>query len=238
VVVTDTLPAGVTYLTDDSSCAYGATTHTLTCDLGDISFPGTTTIVVTVEPNQLGTIVNTAVVDAYDYDPVDTNNADVFTTTVLASADLAITNSATSQVTVGGSLFYTVSVTNNGPSDASGIVVTDTMHWSVNYIFDSGGCIHDDLNDQLVCTLGAITATNTVSFTVLVYPTQTGDISNTVDVTGNEFDPDADNNSDTASTGVNSAAWPLDGFSIAGVYDGVRQNMVAIALRKLGSIIT
>ena len=45
-----------------------------------------------------------------------------------ASADVAITKAdVPDPVTVGGPLTYTLVVTNNGPDDASSIVVTDTL---------------------------------------------------------------------------------------------------------------
>ena len=42
------------------------------------------------------------------------------------SADLAVTKTGTATVTPGGALTYTVTVHNNGPSDATGVVLTDT----------------------------------------------------------------------------------------------------------------
>src|SRR5690242_19766641 len=60
-------------------------------------------------------------------DPNTKNNSATVTTTVTPAADVAVTMSAPTSVSVGQSLTYTINVTNNGPSDASGVVLTDTL---------------------------------------------------------------------------------------------------------------
>lgn len=62
VVVTDTLPAGVTYVSNDCGAAFAA--PTLTWNVGTVPFPGSDVCNVTVTVNSSGPIVNTASVVA------------------------------------------------------------------------------------------------------------------------------------------------------------------------------
>jgi hypothetical protein len=72
-------------------------------------------------------IVNTATVSATSpTDGVPGNNSASASTTVLAaSADLSITKTGPATVAAGGSIEYTITVTNAGPSDAAAVEVTD-----------------------------------------------------------------------------------------------------------------
>ena len=76
VVVTDTLPAGVTYLLNTDNCTYDDVLHQLVCQLGDI-MPGETEsfqVVVEIEENINEQIVNFVEVDSDVTDPDETNN--------------------------------------------------------------------------------------------------------------------------------------------------------------------
>src|SRR5207244_8259436 len=85
------------------------------------------TIVVTA-PSEGGTITNTATVSAATSDPNPANNTATASTTVIASADLSITKSdAPDPVPPGATLTYTLVDTNNGPSTAAKVTVTDLL---------------------------------------------------------------------------------------------------------------
>src|SRR6185295_14956037 len=84
----------------------------------------------TVSPSATGTLCNTSTVAAPGgvTDPVPGNNSATDCDTLGAEADLAITK--TDGVTTadpGGSLTYTITASNSGPSDASGSTVADTF---------------------------------------------------------------------------------------------------------------
>ncbi|MGH2595871.1 MAG: DUF7507 domain-containing protein [Actinomycetota bacterium] len=130
VTVTDTLPAGVTFGTatpTQGSCAQGA--GIVTCPLGTVLTLATATITITVTPTVPGSISNTATVSATTLDPIPANNSDTEATVVGASADLAITKTdGVVTIKPGASTTYTITITNNGPSDVpAGIVVTDQV---------------------------------------------------------------------------------------------------------------
>jgi uncharacterized repeat protein (TIGR01451 family) len=130
VTVTDTLPAGVTFGTatpTQGSCAQAA--GVVTCPLGTVLASATATVTITVTPTVAGSISNTATVSATTLDPIPGNNSDSETTTVGALADLSITKTdGLTTIKPGASATYTITLTNNGPSDApAGVVVTDQV---------------------------------------------------------------------------------------------------------------
>ncbi|MEZ5579043.1 MAG: hypothetical protein R3F40_06305 [Candidatus Competibacteraceae bacterium] len=65
---------------------------------------------------------NTAAITSTHPDTDNTNDSDTVTTTVSRLTDLSVTVAdVPDPVTAGGSVAYTVTLTNNGPSDASGL---------------------------------------------------------------------------------------------------------------------
>ena len=117
-------------------------------------------------------------------------------------------------VHAGENLTYTLTVTNNGPDNVGGIVVTDTLPASVTYISDTGGCDTSAL-PVLTCDVGTLSSGASVDFTILVAidsdavlndPDGTAVITNTASVEAVGFDPDLDNNSVTEGTFVDSSA--------------------------------
>ncbi|MFO7538973.1 MAG: RHS repeat-associated core domain-containing protein [Chloroflexota bacterium] len=82
VVVTDTLPAGVTLESVNTSQGSCSLTGPVVCSLGDIDVAASATIVIVVMPVTEGVISNTAVVTSTSADPNPDNNSATTTTTV------------------------------------------------------------------------------------------------------------------------------------------------------------
>ena len=75
-----------------------------------------------------GTYTNTATVSAATADPVPGNNSGSQDTTIVPSADLSIVKTDSADpVNPDTSFDYTIVVTNNGPSDADNLQVTDSI---------------------------------------------------------------------------------------------------------------
>jgi uncharacterized repeat protein (TIGR01451 family) len=136
VVVTDTLPVGVTYISDTGGLVHGAGT-TYSCDLGDIA-PGESksfTIKVLVDPDYViahgNTITNTATVtsDTRSWESDQTNNEATVTTYVQDEADLKVTKfcKPDTRVLAGEFINYTIIVENLGPSRARDVFLTDEI---------------------------------------------------------------------------------------------------------------
>src|SRR5205823_6213325 len=90
----------------------------------------TYTITGTVASSATGTLTNTASAAAPSgtTDPTPGNNSASDSATIQRRTDLSITKTdSPDPVNAGGTVTYTLTVHNAGPSDASGVAVTDTL---------------------------------------------------------------------------------------------------------------
>ena len=139
VVVTDTLPAGLTYLSSTGpwTCVPGSVTpagQDVVCTatsgtaLAAGASEGRLTLLVAVDASaDSGTFTNSATVVSGTTDPVPGNNTDTDAITVTRLADLSVTKSHADAVRVGDDLSFTLTVANAGPSEARDVVLTDTL---------------------------------------------------------------------------------------------------------------
>jgi len=210
VDVKELLPPGLTL--DQLLTTQGVCAGTI-CQLGDV--PVSTTVVITAiataDPSlEAGTqLTNTAAIFSDTPDPNDGNNTSEVTVTVETLADLAINKSAAEgTVPSGTDVAYTIVVTNNGPSDARGVVVTDTLPLSVTYSSDTDSC-SEVVAGELECNLGTVESGESVSFDIVVTvdPDVTGTIWNTATVHSDEPDPTPSNNEEGEDIMVVSGAY-------------------------------
>ena len=142
-------------------------------------------------------IANTATVASPTPDPTPANNSAGATTTVQNRADVRIALTSDADIYKPSStIVYTVTVTQNGPSDALNVVVKDTLPPSskAEYLFDTGGC--SLAAGVLTCNLGTMGAGSVKSFNVHVrVKGSAGQLTNSVAVTSDTNDPNAANNS-------------------------------------------
>ena len=139
VVVTDELPAGVTFVS--ASPSVGSVNHvagTVTWSLGNVAVadpPRTLQITVFVDPSATGQLVNSASVTSQTADPNLANNLATFTTTIDVSGSLTLTKTdSPDPVIAGNNLSYTITVGNTGPSTATDVVVTDTLPAGTSFV--------------------------------------------------------------------------------------------------------
>ncbi len=138
VVVSDPLPAGLTYISAITSvgvCAYAA--GTVTCSLGDVLPGASPTIQITarLDPGIGGTrLTNTATIASAPTtgsptaDPDPSNNSSSASQNVAARSDLTMLKTRTSgAVVAGGTVSYLLTATNTGPSNANNFTVSDPI---------------------------------------------------------------------------------------------------------------
>jgi uncharacterized repeat protein (TIGR01451 family) len=126
-----------------------------------------------------------------------------------STADIAVSTSVGSAVFLGSNTVYTIKVTNNGPSAANGVTLTDTLAAGptfVSAVASAGTCTG---TGPVNCTLPTPLASGgTVTITVTVTATAAGAYANTATITdsGTPPDPNTGNNSYTAVATVQTAA--------------------------------
>ena len=156
-----------------------------------------------------GTIANTAVVSSTTPDPDPDNNTDTVETPVTASADVAVSKTADSSPAVPGQIFgYTITVTNAGPSDAQGVVLTDAVPAALQnpqFSVDGGVTYLPWVSPYLLGTLAA-GASRTILIRGTLSTTATGTLVNTAVVASTTPDPNPDNNSATDTTPIRPSA--------------------------------
>ena len=215
--VSDPLPPGITGVSWTCSASAGATCSAsgtgAISDTVDLAVGATATYLVTatISPSATGTLTNTATVDppvtVSDPDPAD--NAATDADTLTPRADLSVTkDDGTTTLVPGTTTTYTMVVTNGGPSDAPGTVVTDAEPAGVTFTAWSctpsagSACTATSGSGSIATTVDLDAGgTATFSVTAAVDPAATGVVDNTVTVaTGaGVTDPTPGNDSATDS---------------------------------------
>jgi uncharacterized repeat protein (TIGR01451 family) len=123
------------------------------------------------------------------------------------AADLSVVKTGPATQKVGLNATYTITVTNNGPSAASGVVMKDPLPYKAEYksITPSTGCTRKTTSDvtTLTCNVGTMAAGATKTFTLVAKLRVVGDNVNTATATETgPGDPDSSSNSSTVHTNV------------------------------------
>ena len=208
VTLTDTLPAGVTFVsaTPSQGTCPAPVAGVLTCALGTINNGANATVTVVVAPTAAGSLNNVASVSATQGDATPGNNTASASTTVNAQADVSVTKTdSPDPINLGaGNITYTITVANAGPSPAASTVLTDTLPAGVTFVSATAPCTQ--AAGTVTCNLGTLASGATTVLTVVITPTAAGTLNNTASVSTTVTDPAAANNSATASTVVNPSA--------------------------------
>lgn len=216
----DTLPAGTTFVSIATvapgwSCttpAVGAG-GTVNCSAANLAVGNALfTLTVAVDPAiAAGTVLsNTATVTAATGDPAPANNTDTETTTVGVSADVGVTNVASTPSAINGDpISYTITVSNAGPSDATSVALSNAIPANTTFtsLVAPGGwsCSTPAVGGTgtVTCSITSLAAGASAVFTLTVTvdaaapPTM---IVDTAGVTSTTPDPTPGNQAATAST--------------------------------------
>lgn len=224
VSLTDVLPSSVTFLSWNGPLGWNTTgsslgaNGTFSATMSTLASGGsaTFTLVAKVNSNALGTLSNTATISSNTEDPDATNNSATAQVTLVSQADLSITKTASpSAPQAGTNLTYTLTVANNGPSDASNVSMSDALPAGTTFVSLTAPPGWS-ATTPTVGANGTVTATKTSLaagsgpqvFTLVVFiadNTAHGTVlTNTATVSSATTDPDATNNSATNNTTVNN----------------------------------
>ena len=218
VLVTDVLPTGVTLVSvspqPGATCPVQGPT-TVACDLGalDPGETGSLAIVVQIPGDAIpGTTYQNVVSISMDpslHDPDTANNQDLDETTVRDVADLVIGKSADQEpVAAGGELTYTINYDNAGASDATNVLIVDTLPAGVTFVSATpfqGSC--SETAGVVTCIVGAVSVADPVRQITIVVDVASSlaagtTLTNTAVITADQVDTNTTNNTATETTGV------------------------------------
>jgi len=225
ITIADVLPTGVTLASASGTNWSCSGTTTLSCTFTGTLAPGastTLTLNVNVAANA-GSANNTATLSGGGDPgcPAAARCIGTVTVPVSASADILVAKTVDNATpNVGETVTFTITATNGGPSHATGVAITDALPSGLAFVSatPSQGS-YDDATG--LWTVGALangaTATLDITATVLL----PGSLTNTATRTGgDQFDPDASNNS--GSAGIN--AQPSADLQVAKTVDNAGPN--------------
>jgi uncharacterized repeat protein (TIGR01451 family) len=215
--LSDPLPAGTTFSALTAPAGWSCVTPavgaggTVTCTR--LSYPtGASVFTLKVNgPAAPAALSNTASVSTSGTtDPTPGNNSSTATTNVVLTADLAITKTASATASQGGNITYNLTVTNNGPSPALNVSMSDPLPVNTTLVSSSqtGGpafvCAGPSAgsNGTVTCTNSSLASGSSATFTIVAHVASNaplGTLNNTATVTTTSTDPTTPN---TATVGT------------------------------------
>ena len=220
VVVDDPLPASFTPTAISApgfTCNRPAAGGQLQCTrpaLATADGAQTITVLGTLAADTEGqAILNQARVSAATGDPDGGNDVDGTSDVAIPSADLDIAKTGPADpVAAGDAAAFTLTVRNHGPSNATGVVVSDPLPAGLQFDSASPGC--GESAGVVTCAIGAIAAGTAQTRTITVRPTaalQGQSVTNVATVAGDQPDEVAANDTGAATIEVPSPPQPAPG---------------------------
>lgn len=164
VVVTDTLPAGISYVSSVPTARVSG--QSLSWDMGNLDRGGKKSIKVTVKGTRTGKFTNCAQVSAEDGALTDEDCAD----TVISAPKLALTKTGPAEVLRCDEIEYSFTVSNGGDAPATNVRITDTL---------PEGLTTADNRNSFTLDVGTLPAGQSKTMTAKVKANRRGNFTNT-----------------------------------------------------------
>jgi uncharacterized repeat protein (TIGR01451 family) len=206
-IVTDTLPAEVTFITYTGVSGAGFSQpdpQTLVWDLGDVA-GGTSNLQIEVQ----GTIsaglsngtsfVNMVVASTTATETTTSNNTASITTTI-GAPDLIVVKDGPASVNAGDPVAYTLTYSNAGNLAATGVMLVDQLPAAMSYVADSLG--GTQTGNTITWTLGSLPINASGSIVLTATALTAGDHANVATISGDAADSDPLNNISIFTTTV------------------------------------
>ncbi len=216
VTVYDELPSEVSFVSSDPDFS-GNSDSIYWWAIGSLDAYASIQITINVIVNDVpaGTINNIAYVTSDTYDPTPDDTEDSIQINMGSSADLSLTKTADPDVVQpGGSLKYTIVVTNNGPDAAENVSVLDTLSDKVTFISsDPEPNNNSGLSYWWNFSSLGVDESNIIIINVTVNKNASGTIINIANVTSDTYDPDPgdESNEDDEETEIQKPPSPPSG---------------------------
>jgi uncharacterized repeat protein (TIGR01451 family) len=209
VTVANQLPAGLEITGFSASVgSFDKTTGlwTIGTIIGTSTEQGSQTLLVYAKAANTGNYTVTSTQSHPEFDNQSANNSASATITVQALADVAVTQTVTpsagASYNTGETVTYTVIVTNNGPSTATNVLVTDKLPASLTFISSTPGLDYNTATG--LWTVGSLASGASASLQITATINQSAVITTTASQTHTEADRVLGNNS--ASTSIQSGS--------------------------------
>ena len=207
VQVMDLLPSGYTYVSDDGGGAYNEITGIWS--LGPLASGDNASLNILANVNASGDYDNMAEIIGHDQTDIDSSpnnnilgedDQDEVSVVPEPLVDISVTKAVDQIIPeVGEEILFTVTVQNDGPSDATNIVVTDVLSTGYQLVSSNPSIgTYNSTNGSWVVGDLANGASETLEITVEVLPT--GNYTNTAELTNvSEMDVDSSPNNNNES---------------------------------------
>lgn len=139
--------------------------------------------------------------------PGPASNVNDGATCIGQPVDLGVDKEGPEVVEAGGTISWTITVTNEGPGPSSGSSVVDTLPAGVSDVSADPAETCDVQSGTVTCSFGPLDSGESSSVTLSGTVSAEGDttLENRAVVTGNEEDPNPDNDEDVVETAVEDA---------------------------------
>ena len=195
VILKDLLPKSLIWISDNSLNKYDHESGVW--DIGIMGEGETKTLEIITEVNATGLFINNVSVSGNEFDYNVSNNNDSETINVSEASDLSVVKFANStSVDYRQFVKWTVIAYNNGPDKATGVMVDEILPDGlilINYTATKG------FYDNGIWSVCCIENGENETLELLCQVNKTGILTNVVRITGDEYDPDLNNNVDNSS---------------------------------------
>ncbi|MFB7250120.1 isopeptide-forming domain-containing fimbrial protein [Microbacterium sp. NPDC056234] len=176
------------------------------CFLGDIEPDGSVSFTIegVIAPDATGSLTNSVTVGSATPDPNGDNYSDSVVVPLEPSADLSVTKTtSTPSVTLDGDVAYLITVRNDGPSTATGVVVADVVEDGITLVDAEASVGTWSIDGWMV---GAMQPGAEETITLSAVATAEGTFTNTATGSAETADPDTDDLTGTAEVTVAASA--------------------------------
>ena len=207
VIVTDLLPSGFSFVSATSPGGTSYDSRSGFWIVGSLANGATSTLIITATVNPSGDFENTVTISSTDQVDRDLTNNSASVTVNPQSANIAVTKQVDNpSPPVNGTVVFTVVATNQGPSNATAVVVTDLLPSGYHLVSSQPGTLsaYNPITGEWA--IPSLEKGNSTTLRLTATVNAQGSYSNTASVShSDQPDLDAGDNTSTVTTAPISA---------------------------------
>ena len=204
VVVSNVLPAELTFQSASAQCSH--TAGTVDCSVGDLAKGDSVFLDVVAKATAVGSLSSTVTVSSAEADTNLDNNQQVLALSVGDVNLQLILGASKTTVTVNDNVTLSADITNNGISTAHSVTLSTTLPAGMSFESASPSLQCAESSGKIDCNLNSLDAGASVSIDIVIKATDEGLQTHTATVTSDESDVSAVDNTSTLDITVNAAS--------------------------------